>query len=345
MRRFPRLAEGLPWMDLGGLPTPITPARELGSHIGIPGLYIKRDDVAGAEYGGSKARKLEHLVADALDRGQRDILTFGGVGSNHALATAVHTHRLGLGCILLLLPERPSQHAREHLLAEHHLGCEQYRASSTDDRAVDQVLARRGSGVPTPYVIPAGGTSPLGNVGYVNAAFELAEQCAAGLMPVPDELYVAAGTLGTAAGLYVGLRAAGLPTRLVSVRASNPGTGSLRNLRAQIESTSRFLRERDPDFPDVEIVEALLHHERGFTGEGYAIPSSAGRHAQETAHEHGGIELDPTYTAKAFAALISRAPRHAERIVLFWNTFDPRHVGSGTVGAGDLPPEFRGYLR
>lgn len=344
LARYPALAGALPWMDLGGLPTPVSHQERLGRHLGIGALYVKHDDRAGETYGGSKARKLEHLLAEAVRLGARTVLTFGGVGSNHALATAVQAERLGLGCRLLLLPERPSEHAREHLLAEHRLGCEQHRARGVDRDEARRVLGARFERE-SPYVIPAGGTSPLGNAGYVNAALELAEQCAAGELPVPDLLYVAAGTTGTAAGLYVGLRAAGLPTRLVAVRASNPGTGSLRHLRGEIEATAQYLRGLDPSFPEVEITSELLHLEHGAAGPGYAIPTPEGERATELARELAAIELDPTYTAKSFAGLIAHAPRLTDRAVLFWNTFDPRHVSPGDVEPEDLPRAFRGYFR
>jgi D-cysteine desulfhydrase len=331
-------------MDLGGLPTPVSHQQALGERLGLPALYVKHDDRAGEVYGGSKARKLEHLLADALARGARSVLTYGGMGSNHALATAVHTDRLGLGCQLLLLAEPPSDHAREHLLAEHHLGCEQHRAGGIDEDAARRALGPRFD-AERPYIIPAGGTSPLGNAGYVNAAFELAAQCDAGELPIPEVIYVALGTTGTAAGLYVGLRAAGLPTRVVAVRASNPGTGSLRNLSATIESTARFLNELDPSFPRVEADRELLRLEHGFAGAGYAIPSDDGRRAAELARTLGALELDPTYTSKAFAALIHDAPRLSGQPVLFWNTYDPRHIPWGEARPEDLPPAFLPYLR
>lgn len=342
-RRFPRLAEVLPWIDLGGLPTPLVRAERLGERIGTQGLIVKCDDQAGAEYGGSKARKLEHLLAEAISRDSSGVLTIGGVGSNHALATAIHARRQELDCTLLLLPESPSEHARAHLLAEHRLGCEQLPARGVDASDIDGALARRGR-EERPYVIPMGGTSPLGNAGYVNAAFELATQCEEGSLDSPDVIYVALGTTGTAAGLYVGLRAAGLPSRLVAVRASNPGTGSLRHLHAEIEATSTFLHGLDPSFPEIEPSAELLRLEHGFAGRGYAIPSEAGGQATEIAREAGGIELDSTYTAKAFAALIHDASAYVDQSVLFWNTYDPRVVSTEGVTPQDLPRSFRRYL-
>lgn len=330
-------------MDLGGLPTPLEDAPPLAEALGLGSLLIKRDDSAGSVYGGSKARKLEHLLAEARRSGQQTIVTFGGVGSNHALATAVHTQRQGFECVLGLLPERPSAHAREHLLAEHHLGCEQLPARGGAAETLLRLRARpeHADGF---YDIPIGGTSPLGNAGYVNGALELAAQLERARLPAPERIYVAGGTMGTAAGLYVGLRAAELETVLVVVRASNPATGSMGNLRNQILRTSRFLHELDEHFPLIDIDPSLLRLEHGFAGPGYALPTSAGAAAIELAAERGSLTLDGTYTGKAFAALRANAPHLGTGSVLFWNTYDPRHISWGDSTARDLPSAFRGYF-
>lgn len=344
---YPGLAAALPWLDLGGLPTPVTSHEALAARLGLGRLLVKRDDRAGDVYGGSKARKLEHLLAAAMAEGRPAVLTSGGVGSNHALATAVHARRLGLGCVLMLLPEPAGDHVRAHLLAERGLGCEQFPERGTDETAVRRVLALRGAGEAAPYVIPAGGTGALGTAGYVNGAFELAEQVEAGEAPVPDVIYVAAGTTGTAAGLALGLRAAGLPSRLVAVRASNRGTATEARLRREIEAAASLLGGLDLAFqPPVEAAAepALLRLEHGAAGPGYAIPTPEGARAAALARDLGGLELDGTYTAKAFAALIDDAPRLAGQTVLFWNTFDPRPVGPGGARPADLPAPFRRYF-
>jgi D-cysteine desulfhydrase len=247
----------------------------------------------------------------------------------------------------MLLPEPAGGHVRAHLLAEHGLGCEQFPERGTDEAAVRRVLALREPGQAAPYVIPAGGTGALGTAGYVNGALELAEQIEAGEAPVPDVIYVAAGTTGTAAGLALGLRAAGLPTRLVAVRASNRGTATEARLRREIEAAASLLGGLDPTFrPSLEAASGppLLRLEHGAAGPGYAIPTLEGARAAALARDLGGLELDGTYTAKAFAALIGDAPRLAGQTVLFWNTYDPRPVGSGGAQPGDLPPPLRRYF-
>lgn len=334
---YPALVGSLPWIDLGGLPTTVTHAQNLGRHLGIPGLYIKRDDEAGVEYGGSKARKLEHILAHVQAQGKTSVLTFGGLASNHALATAVHAHRLGLGCSLLLQRQHQTERLTEHLLAEHRLGCS-LRMGPTDSQ--DELIA---SMAERPYVIPTGGSSPIGNVGYVNAGFELARQCRDENIPVPDVIYIAAGTTGAAAGLFIGLCVSGLPSRLVAVRTSGRGVANMRRVRRELEGTSQYLEGLG--FPEIELDMDRFSLEHGFCGSGYAVPSQEGSRAAELTQRHEGIELDPTYTAKAMAALMANAGQLRDQTVMFWNTYDPREVSGGDTEPTELPRAFQRYFR
>lgn len=331
--------EALPRLALGGLPTRVTAHPELARALRLGSLHVKRDDEAGAGFGGSKARKLERLLADALDRGHRAVLTFGGVGSNHALATAIHAARAGLRAHLVLLPEPPAPHVRAHLLAATSAGAILHagtRAHRDDPaRAVrDFAPGER------PYVIAPGGTGALGNVGYVDAGLELAAQVAEGALPAPEVIYVAAGTTGTAAGLWIGIRAAGLAARLVAVRASGRATATRARVAAEVEATQRLLRSSGAALPPTPL-DARFELEHGFAGEGYARPTDRGRAA--SALVGPALALDGTYTEKAFAALVERAPRGAP--VLFWHTYDPRRPDAGSARPDDLPAALRAYAR
>ena len=328
-------------LDLGGLPTPVSAHPRLARRLGLGSLHVKRDDRAGAIFGGSKARKLERLLAAARSEGAHAVLTFGGAGSNHALATAVHARRVGLQAHLILLPEPPGAHVRSHLLAALNAGARLHAGTRADrdDPALAITRFARGE---APYVIPPGGTCAIGDLGYVDAAFELAEQIAAGDLPAPDVLYVAAGTTGTAAGLWVGLNAAGLRTRVVAVRASGRITANRSRVTAEVSATAALLRGFRSGFVATPL-DARFEIEDGFVGEGYARRTDAGRRASERVG--GELELDPTYTEKAFAALIARAPSHAGESVLFWHTFDPRRPPIGGARVRDLPRGLRGYAR
>lgn len=344
-RAHPALRDSLPHLALGDFPTPVARLTELGEHLGIGALYVKRDDISGSPYGGGKTRKLEFLLGDARRTNARTIVTFGGAGSNHGVATAAYARRLGFKALLLLLPEPGTDHVRENLLLDLHFGAE-LRLSPRRDQA--EAAARRfaahvapGS---EPYLIARGGTSWLGNAGYVNAAFELKAQIDAGAMPEPDFLYIAMGTMGSVVGLSLGLKAAGLETRVVAVRASSPDTSSEARLRAALAETSDALRQRDPTFPRLSFEDAGISIAGGYLGAGYASPTRKSGDAIAVAHLRGGLGLEHTYTGKAFAALVDDAPKLSDKVVLFWNTHNSRVIDASGVDWRDLPRELHFYF-
>ena len=340
LSRYPGLA--LPRVALGRWPTPVTELGELASELGVGSLHVKRDDQSAALYGGGKPRKLEWLLGDAVDRGAREVVTFGGVGSHHALATALYARQLGLEATLLLLPQPPSAEVRQVLLISQGAGARMVLVGTMREAERQAALrVERDAGV---VILPVGGTSPLGNVGFVDAAFELAAQVKAGQLPEPDELYIAMGTMGSAVGLAIGLEAVGLKTTVVAVRASNRPTSSWSKIARLHADTVAFLRRRDLSFPEMELDRARLRVEDRFLGKGYAQPTAAGRAATELAARHG-ITLDATYSAKAFAALLAGARSQPSKHVVFWHTHGAlgAEATEGTIAA--LPKALRSYAR
>lgn len=340
---FPSLESKLAYEPLGRS-TPIARLAELGARLGLASLYVKRDDLAAEPYGGNKIRKLAFVLADARRRGCRRVLTFGGYGSNHALATAVYANQLGMQAVLLLLPEPNDAHVRHNLLAAKSFGAElRITSPETIDRLVQQTKASPLIDDMT-YVIPPGGTCFLGNVGYVDAAFELRVQIEGGQMPEPDVLWVAAGTLGTAVGLAVGLRAAGLRTRVRAVRTSSLRYVSERAWSHQFGETVSCLRDLSSAFPQLVFDPASHLLEHGYVGRGYALPTARGRRAAELTLAAEGLTLDSTYTAKTMAALMGNAQGMRDKVVLFWHTYDARSLDIRGLGPSQLPEVFRGYF-
>jgi D-cysteine desulfhydrase len=327
--RLPRL----PRVSLGTWPTPVEPAAELGDAIGVPRLYLKRDDRAGTVYGGGKVRKLEWLLAAARREGAERVVTFGGVGSNHAVATTLYARELGLRTVLFLLPEPPSEHLRQNLLACLRGGAELHLVGG------EQAVAPS----PRSMVIPAGGTCPLGNLGFVAAALELEAQVQSGVLPEPSHIYLPLGTMGCAVGLVLGLRLTRLRSRVVAVRASNVPTSTRERFTSEFDRTVAFLRARDRAFPEIALRGEDLEIESRHLGPGYGVPTREGRAALDLARTHG-LGLEPTYTAKALAALIDAAPRLRRAVVLFWNTHSSRPLDVAGVDPAALPPAFRGYF-
>ena len=177
-------------------------------------------------YGGNKVRKLEFLFPDAVAHGADSLFTMGAAGSNHSAATAFWAHEKGLACTLFLRPQHRSYNVLYNLLLDKVVGATIVASETREERAaalVQSACAQRSERARLPYCIPIGGSTPLGIVGLVNAAFEVRDQVQQGLMPEPDYIYVALGSGGTAAGLILGCKLAGLKTRVKAV-AVEPGT-------------------------------------------------------------------------------------------------------------------------
>lgn len=296
-RRVPALAGRVHWLALGHFPTPV-------ERLVVPGgaLWVKRDDLTGTPYGGNKVRKLEFLIADALAAGARRLITAGALGSHHALATAVYGRAVGLPVTLVLFPQPVTPHVRRVLLTDVALGAE-LRFVPRMELVPGALLARRWAARHEPaYVIPPGGSDALGALGYVNAALELAEQVAAGALPPPAEVHVAAGTLGTAAGMAIGLALAGLPARVAATRITGRVVTNERVLLKLVRGALALLA------PEVRLdaaeVAARVEIRHGQIGAGYGRETEAGRSATARLGA-AGLTLDPTYTAKAAAEALA----------------------------------------
>jgi D-cysteine desulfhydrase len=337
VRRFPSLAR-LPRHALTTLPTPLQPLERLARRCQLPSLWIKRDDLSGPLYGGNKPRKLEWLLGAAAARGRRGVITFGGIGTHHGLATAICARDAGMHTVLVLLPQPVSDHVRHCLLLDHAAGAELHLAGSVGGIVVQSLwrcaLAIR-SGQPL-AIIPTGGTSARGAIGYVNAGFELAEQVRGGGMPEPDAIFVPLGSGGTVAGLMLGCRLAGLRSRIVAVLVTDILPPSSRRLIGLAAATLRRLRRLAPELPPVALAPDDITIVRHHLGGGYGAATDAGLAAQRLALDEEGIGLETTYTAKCLAALleIGAAPAYSGRTLLFWNTFSS--VDLSTV-VGPLP--------
>ncbi|MFP5307797.1 MAG: 1-aminocyclopropane-1-carboxylate deaminase/D-cysteine desulfhydrase, partial [Gammaproteobacteria bacterium] len=239
---FPRLGV-FPRANLLGAPTPVRPLR------GADGVWIKRDDLSAADYGGNKIRKLDLLLARAASDGARDLVTFGYSGSNFVAATAWHGRKLGLRTHAFLLPQADAPYVADNLAVDLHCGAE-LRVARSGRSAVARALAASlrivlASGRAPRWIAP-GGSTPLGALGFVNAAFELRAQVDAAAMPVPERLYVAFSSMGTVAGLAIGLALAGLPTRIEAVQVVGPEYASREKLDRLMARTLALLRSVEP---------------------------------------------------------------------------------------------------
>ncbi|HEU4564080.1 MAG TPA: pyridoxal-phosphate dependent enzyme [Gemmatimonadaceae bacterium] len=311
--RFPLLA-AIPRARLGEFPTPV-------ERLPFPEpLWVKRDDLSAAELGGNKVRALEFLLGGLLPGSE--VLTLGGEGSTHILCTAVHAARLGIRTRAVrwrhdMNPAAVAVRDRARPL------CAELRTSGGALRGMAAAqLARIGAHGRSLRYIPIGGTSPLGTLGHVNAGLELAEQVAAGLLPEPARVVLPLGSGGTAAGLALAFRIAGLRSIVVGVRvAPRIGSNRARVLRASRAAAALIARHTGARPPLPTARDVVVVH--GWYGGAYgrALPEAA--EAAATLRRLTGLRLDDTYSAKAFAAALALARRDSAP-TLFWLTFDGR---------------------
>jgi 1-aminocyclopropane-1-carboxylate deaminase/D-cysteine desulfhydrase-like pyridoxal-dependent ACC family enzyme len=274
-------------------------------------LWVKRDDLTNAEYGGNKVRKLEYLLADARAHKAERILTIGAVGSHHVLATALHGARAGLAVGAILVPQPRTQAAVDTLRAGLAAGLEAYPCPSAArvPLVLARVMRRRD------YLVPPGGSSPVGSLGYAEAVGELARQIRGGEMPEPEVMVVALGSGGTAAGILAGIAKHGLRARLVGVRVVDARVTS----RAATLVLARAVARRIGARASASALWRLLEVADTELGAGYGHATASGEKAMVRALE-AGLDLDTTYTAKAFAGALRLVEQRAARTLLYWHT-------------------------
>jgi len=306
---------------LGVWPTPIQPFEGLD----VPSnarIFVKREDLASPLYGGNKVRKLEFLLAE----GSGPIVAFGGLGSHHVLATAIHAAALGRTCTGVLVEQPHLAHTSRVLALNEELCAEILRPKRPRDAfrgaarifrgLAGQAFGREGAAT----ILAPGGSSPLGTLGWVSGGLELAAQFADGAFPVPDEVFVAYGSGGTAVGLALGLALAEVPCDVVAVRVATRLSGNARYASLLARRTFALLssRGRLGTMPRLRLV-----FEHGYSGPGYGSPTSEAEAAIASA-VGSGVPLEPTYTGKALAAFLAAVRRDPEgRARMFLDTYSP----------------------
>ncbi|HLK25854.1 MAG TPA: D-cysteine desulfhydrase [Caulobacteraceae bacterium] len=292
--------------------TPIEPLDHLSRALGGPRIWVKRDDTLGLAAGGNKTRKLEFLVAEALAQGADTLITVGAVQSNHCRLTLAAAVREGLKCRLVIEQRVPGSYdarASGNNFLFRLLGVEKLAVvNAGDDLALamqalaDELTAegRRG------YIIPGGGSNPLGALGYVACANEILDQSFE--MGVAfDHIVCASGSAGTHAGLLVGLAAREAEFPLTGVNVRRPRSEQEANVLTLANGTAELLGlSRAIDQAAVVALD-------DWVGPGYSLPSQEMVEAVRMAARLEGLLLDPVYTGKAMAGLIALARRGAFR--------------------------------
>ena len=297
LSRFPRL-------HFAHLPTPLEPMTRLSAALGGPNLWIKRDDCTGLSSGGNKTRKLEFLMADALQNKVDTIITLGGTQSNHARQTTAIAAKMGMECHLLL--ENPTGRDDEAYVYGGNVLLDQLHGSAisklpfgADINAAAEDLAQqlRDNGK-NPYIIPVGGSNEIGALGYVNAALELTTQANDRSLQI-DHLVHATGSAGTQAGLLVGMEGINSGIPVYGVNVSRPRQEQEEIVFDLTQRTAVYLGLNS----DVVKREKVIANGDYF-GDGYGLPTPAMVEAVKMAARYEGILLDPVYSGKGFSGLI-----------------------------------------
>jgi len=293
--------EAIPRLSLGYLPTPIEKMERLSAELGIS-LSVKRDDFTGFGGGGNKVRKLEYLMADAVAQGVKVLITTGGHQSNHARMTAAAARKYGMKPILVLRGNRPDLY-QGNLLLDHLFGAEidfldpDAYFTEINPRMAHHAAQAEARGEKA-YIIPLGGASALGAMGYVNAVKELSEQYAAAGTPAPRYLVAPVGSGGTLAGLHIGCSLYWPETEVVGIAVTGSAVPFSERIAVMANAGADLLDlEKRWTADDIRI-------ENDYIGPGYSIPSDEGNAAIKLAGNREGMLLDPVYTGKAFAGIM-----------------------------------------
>ena len=315
LAKFPRV-------KLCQAPTPLELLPNLTRHLGGPQIWMKRDDLTGMGLGGNKVRKLEFLAGDALDRGADHLVTQGAVQSNHVRQTAAVAAKLGLRCTAVLehrIETNDSAYLNSgNVLLDRLLGTAiEYRPGGSDmQAAIEEVGARLQQDGAKPYLIPGGGSNPVGALGYAAVALELLVQANEMGLRI-DRLVHATGSAGTQAGLVAGLHALSSPVRVLGIGVRNPRDKQEAAVLKLAQATAAHLGLDRP--VPAEAVEANCD----YVGPGYGHPTPGMIEAVQMVARTEGIFLDPVYSGKGMAGLIDLIRRGAftgEHNVVFLHT-------------------------
>lgn len=303
-----------PRLELAHTPTPLRRLQRTSAELGVE-FWIKRDDLTGAALSGNKVRKLEFLLAEALERQADTVITCGGEQSNHCRATAIAASQLGLSAVLLLRTADPNNPPtfRGNLILDRLAGAEIRWISHADYARRGELLESvaeglRGAGR-RPYVIPEGGSNALGSLGYVLACEELAAQIDA-LPEKQTTIVYAAGSGGTGAGLALGVKMTGLSERGVRCAGFNVCDDRDYFVRV-IHNIASDMRDRWPGVPALHPTEIDIVD--GYVGLGYAKSRTEELNTLRDFVRREGIVLDPVYSGKAFYGLSRELARDRGR--------------------------------
>lgn len=321
--QYPELKQALGHEQLAELPTPVHQLE----NIGIANAWIKRDDLTHSEYGGNKIRKLEFILSEIKQQGKKHVITFGAIGTNAGVATALMCHKNKLRCTIYLFDQPISDTVKKNLKLMQAYGAELiYKGSLLKTVLAFYLSPYRLSS--SSYFLFAGCSNFVATFSYVNAVFELKQQIQQGLCPEPAIIHVPVGSCATLAGLTLGVKLAGLNTQVKGTRVAPSHVGPVASctpdvINKMIEQSCQLIRQQVPELKTLEAPKCILLED--YYGDGYGEPTLEALTGIKLMADQEKIPLEATYTGKAFAAFWDDL-KNTDKPVLFWNTFNSRET-------------------
>ena len=306
----------IPRLHFAHLPTPVEELPRLSAALDGPRILIKRDDQTGLAFGGNKTRKLEFLVAEARAQGAKTLISGGALQSNHCRQTAAAAARFGLDCILVLNGEMP-EHPSANLLLDQLFGAEivTIKERALRDQVLQDTYEKALAAERKPYLVPYGGSSPTGALGYAFAMQELMAQI--NDFGSLDWIVFGTSSGGTHAGLVLGQRVFGYKGNVLGISIDETETW----LKEHVSELASDASEKLGDRIEFDIADVLANAE--YCGAGYGVLTDAEREAIRLFAQYEGLLLDPVYTGRAAAGMIDLIRKEffkKDESVLFWHT-------------------------
>jgi len=300
-------------LNFAHLPTPVEELPRLSEFLGGPRLLVKRDDQTGLAFGGNKTRKLEFLVAEAQEQGAKMLISAGAIQSNHCRQTAAAAARFGLDCTLVLTGDLPA-HPSANLLLDELFGVEIVNVAdrADRDRILQETFDKAVQNGKKPYLVPYGGSSPTGALGYAFAVEEFVKQNVHA-----DWIVFGTSSGGTHAGLTLGKKLFGYSGQILGISIDEEENWLKAHVSTLASDASELLGERIQFTPDDVLATD------GYCKAGYGVLTDAEREAVKLFAKYEGLLLDPVYTGRAAAGLIDLIRKgyfKNEETVLFWHT-------------------------
>ncbi len=342
---YPALKTKIAYVSFCDLPTPVIDCK-LAQQLGIKKLYVKDDGQTGKKignkipFGGNKPRKLEFLLGDALWHDHNAVIGRGGTGTNFGLAAAIYAQLLGMDATLILAEQDNCYTVQRNILLMLASGAHLRVAPNSACHFMayaDEFLKHKTATGKFPYLLPTGGSHPLGVLGLANAIFELYEQIKAGTLEKPDYIYAAIGngtggqpgygrgSGGTITGLLLGLMLTGLDCQLVAVHVEPEMKEGevLTDIQKLFRDANELLHDADPSIPLFDFPMNRFSEVKGFCGPDYGVFTKEGMDARSLLYESDKIKLDGTYTSKAFAGMLDmiKTKNLQKAIHLFWDGY------------------------